>query len=205
MFAAASAVPGVQIVYSEAVAQAEYEVRHVPPLGSYNQWLGRHGMLIRNYCEELSHLAEQYEAAGRARKQKVMSAVSDFLGMQDQLDPYLPSATLGNFAEWVREEAPKIFFGTDARTWQNKADSLIKDPQYLYNPKTRSIGRASQMLYQLRCLFHHDKPRDQEPQWHDAIALLDCLAFLAANLHYAKVPEVQVEVARDDGVVARRQ
>jgi hypothetical protein len=59
LFAAASAVPEIEIVYAEGKPgkQREFEIKPLDRLGTYNRWLGRHGIQIRNYSEELADLA----------------------------------------------------------------------------------------------------------------------------------------------------
>lgn len=184
IFAAASAVPGVRIVYSQAVGSDRFEVRTLAPLGSYNQWLGQHGIRIRNYFEELRGLAELEEGRQRGQSPQLLrAAVSDLLGAQigGELPAVGPRAGLLTLAEWVSLEAsPKYLFGVDnPQRASGQLDEILKSINQTdrNDSKKKSKVYASQFLYQLRCIFAH-----KQPEAEDSIALLDCLAFLAASL-----------------------
>lgn len=191
IFAAASAVPGVKIAYSEAVSNQQFEVRFLPRLDSYNQWLGRHGILIRNYCEELRSLAQQAADSNKGFNYlSLLSAISDLLGSQASVDvPMLsPRTDLLKLAEWISNTvvpANLLQVSRALRKWQTNTEGKACD-QDIRNYKDEwfgSAGRASQLVYQLRCLHAHPRREGgRNLEQYDAVALLDGLAFLAARL-----------------------
>jgi hypothetical protein len=186
IFAAASAVPYVEIVYSEAVEAGKFEVRTVPPLDSYNRWLGRHGILIRNYCDELRSLAEEAERAGRGfQRQSLLAAISDILSLpaSTMTQAISPRANLMTLAEWVANKAvlqklPGISFSGNSWQSHRRGETCDKDIRALGDEWLRSAGRASQMVYQLRNLYAHPARGNYTAGIHDAVALLDGLVFL---------------------------
>lgn len=192
IFAAASAVPDVSIMYAELGIGGEYELRSFPGLDSYNQWLGRHGILIRNYAEELRDLAEAAQNAGRGfDTASLLSSVSDMLGSPPGITPSAlsPRSNLLTLAEWVSNVAvpqnlPGLSLSSKIRSWQSYDSGKTCDDgiRNLSNEWLRSAGRASQMVYQLRNLFAHPTRDGYQLGIHDAMALLDGLIFLAARL-----------------------
>jgi hypothetical protein len=179
IFASASAVPGVHIVYSEAAGNGQFAVREVPPMGSYNRWLGRHGIYIRNYSAEILGLAGQAEQSGQEYNAgDVAVAIADLLGPSQALASVpSPSVNLIKLAEWTWNEVvrERIFQVASEDKWRSASGDVIRtvDPK---NPKLKSAGRAGQLLYQLRHLFAHAKklgitPKNTMPShcstaWH---------------------------------------
>ncbi len=96
------------IVYSESSGDKKYEVRSIPPLDSYNQWLGRHGILIRNYCEEWHALVEEAEKATSSfHRQALLATISDILSdpVGTTVPALTPRSNLLTLAEWVSNAA----------------------------------------------------------------------------------------------------
>lgn len=199
LFAAASAVPDVKIVYAEQ-GENGYEVEPFQHLGSYNEWLGQHGVWIRNYREELSRLAEQAEAETKGtkesvRKIEILTAISSLLGQHPELESSAlkPDSNLLLLAQWVANTAvPEKLFGATPSQWTGGANDYIKD-QKTFSGRTRSAGRASQMLWRIRCIFAHEAPARE-----DAIALLDCLSFLAFRLNASSSHSVEPQATLED-------
>jgi hypothetical protein len=181
IFAAASAVPDALIFYAYSENDG-YKVRQLARMGSYNDWLGQHGIRIRNYREELSFLAEAYEKERPIGRDEIYLAVSDLLGLHPGLEAFLstPRTNLLTLAEWIAKDKAHELLGTGNPQWKSGEDEVIRRID-IKDSKTRSTGRACQFLYQLRCLFGHDKESGQQPMMSDAIAMLDCLAFLSSR------------------------
>lgn len=190
-FAAASAIRQVQIVYSERVSNGQYRITNVPLLESYNDWLGTHGIRIRNYGEELHDLAlkAQAENSGKFQLQKILAAISDLLTNA----PGAGGNALGiksellTLAEWTANTAvPTEVFAIQnlssrgRNSWQSKDKGKNCDDNIRNANNTdewhRSAGRVSQAIYQIRCLYAHDAGKEE-----DALMMLDGLAFLAAR------------------------
>jgi len=188
IFASASAVSDARIFYSP-FEDGSYKVRQLAQMGSYNQWIGQHGIRIRNYREEIASLAEMYEHERPVRRDEIDLAISDLLGVHPGLDEVIssPRANLITLAEWAAKDKAHILLGTASQDWKGKEDEAIRKVNQI-DSKTRSAGRASQLVYQLRCLFGHDKESGQQPTMSDAIALLDCLALLSARFSLLNSP-----------------
>lgn len=193
-YAAASAIRQPNVVYSERIGQDQYQVVPVPLLEIYNDWLGTHGIRIRNYVEELRELALKAEAENskKYQEQKILAAISDILTNA----PGASGNALGiksellTLAEWVANTVvPKEVFSIQKppqrgnQSWQSKEngkpcdDHIRDDANKTRNEWHRSIGRVSQAIYQLRCLYAHDACKEE-----DAVMMLDGLAFIAARL-----------------------
>jgi minimal CRISPR polymerase domain len=192
IFAAASAVTGVKIMYAESRGGGPYEVIQLDPLDSYNQWLGRWGLRIRNYPEELQFLAKTYEDAyGDLKAEWILSAVSDLLGAKagfDHASLSLSAALLPFSERTARVIIPLELFGIPSSSgwnengWDEKMRKLGEGKEW-----ERSAGRASQVVYQLRCLFAHGDKSGRTLIIQDALVLLDCLAFLSSRLQSLKM------------------
>lgn len=180
-FAAASSASNARIFYAR-FEEGKYQIRELAQMGSYNAWIGSHGIRIRNYREELSYLAEAYERERPVSRDEIDLAVSDLLGLHPMLNRFItnPGTNLIKLAEWAAKDKTHLLLGATNQDWKNGENQVIKDVGDKAS-KARSAGRASQMLYQLRCLIGHDKETGEEPTMNDAIALLDCLAFLSAR------------------------
>jgi len=193
MFAAASAVLGVRILYSESTQDGLYEVKEVPPLGSYNKWLGRHGIQIRNYCEELSALAKAAQSDKRGSHEELLLTISDLLGSHPELETstLIPRSNLLPVCEWVSGVAiPRSLFGVTEEQWKGGAENYIRISNDAY---VRSAARGAQTLRQLRNIFAHNQPKKE-----DALALLDCLSFLASRLGFSSQSAEISEHAPDE-------
>lgn len=185
-FAAASAVPNITIVYAESLGPDHYEVRTIPPLDSYNQWLGKHGILIRNYCDELRPLAETAEhATAKVDSRALLAAITDLLNHpnDNSLPNLSPRSNLLTLAEWVAKEQTPLKLSITSL-----GDTEVRG---LTDEWYRSAGRAAQLAYQLRCLFAHPpRTNDYASDMSDAIALLDSLVFLNARLQSQRLQPV---------------
>lgn len=203
IFAAASAVPDALIFYSQLEAGG-YRIRQLARMGSYNAWIGRHGIRIRDYREELRHLAEMYERERPVSRDEIYLAVADLLSPQPGLQAFASTARTNviTMAEWVHKETIPRLFGKPGFQGEREEDEIIRSVDKK-DSKTRSAGRAGQTLYQLRCLFAHDKPDGQQPVMDDALALLDCLAFLSARLSDRLRPDDQPSRGAGANVGAR--
>ena len=187
IFAVASALAGARLFYSESVEGGGFQVRPMPALGSYNQWLGRHGLRIRNYPEEISNLIELAVDDGLRGREDIFEAIKEWLGRIPDFETGVssPHTELGNLAEWVYGKLPARFFN------MNKYEQMMAiNPKV--DPLPRLLGRASQFTYQLRCLFHHVSSPPQPPQQCDALALLDGLAYLSKRLPVARASHQQI-------------
>lgn len=181
LFAAGSIVPGVQVVYIDQ-EEGQFVVRKVPTLGKLNSWLGRHGVHLRNYRESVLELGAIWdERNGTDNREMLSEGVCSVL---NSTNPLLPNI-LATLSEWVAKKAVPIeLFGiqdTEIQKWKgNGADSLIQKNQ---DEWTNSAGRASQLLYLLRCFFSHP-PRSSGRNWsrEDVLALLDMLSFLSSRM-----------------------
>jgi hypothetical protein len=197
LFAAASAVPNVKIVYAE-LGERGYEVEPFQHLGSYNDWLGQHGVWIRNYREELSTIAELAEAETKGTtvtilKAEILTAISSLLSKHPELESSAlkPDSNLFLLAQWVWKTAlPEKMFGVTESQWIGGANDYINKSK-AFSERVRSAGRAGQMLWQLRCAFAHEAPAPE-----DGLALLDCLSFLAARFNSSSpdTPEAQTTI-----------
>ena len=182
-FAAASAINGVKIFYSERTISGDFEPRELQKLESYNPWLGRHGLQFRNYCEELKPLASRF---GVVECESVMQAVLDLLGSRVDFEhvPLSVSSNLLPFAEKIcKAEVPRELFSKTTIT-----DNDIKSA---WEEWRSSAGRASQTAWLLRNLFAHgDRSKDSAKRAaprkldiHDALMFLDCLSYLSTRLN----------------------
>jgi hypothetical protein len=178
-------------MYAESRGGGHYDVIQLDPLNSYNQWLGRWGLRIRNYPEELQFLAKAYyDRYGDLKAEWILSAVSDLLGAKADFDhaSLSLSAALLPFSEkTAREIVPEILLGISNPEQMNPrqlAPAINESIQNIEKMKKwqGSAGRASQMVYQLRCLFAHGDKSGRNLDIHDALVLLDCLAFLSSRL-----------------------
>ena len=127
-------------------------------------------------------MANSYAQERPISRDEIYLAISDLLGLHPGLDAFIssPRTNLLTLAEWVaKDKVHELLEVTNAR-WKSGENEVIKKLGDNAS-KARSAGRASQLLYQLRCLFGHDKKSGQQPAMSDAIALLDSLAFLSAR------------------------
>lgn len=219
LFAAGSAIPNVRILYAEATGRGTYAVREISRLDSYNRWLGRHGIRVRNYRDELRTLAARSRADDSSRAEaEVMVAISDLLGNQSVFSDEMLSTRVNivGLAEWAANQAvPKEIFKLSKipQSWQShhQGETCDADIRKGADEWHRSAGRASQLAYQLRCLFAHSAMKPRRLQPHDAIALLDALSFIAHRLTNSDIEPAVVEssdevlyIAVDGDDVGRR-
>lgn len=179
LFAAASAIPEVEIVYAES-KKGSFEIKPMDRLSSYNRWLGRHGIQIRNYCEELAGLAQNSDPA---EIKAIQLAISDFLGPRsdyNQTSLSIRSNLLILAEKTGKTDVPVKFFnrtkqGVSEQDWDAEIRDAKKDEW------KKSTGRAGQLVYQLRCLIAHGDRQGRQLDEYNFIALLDCLAFIVGR------------------------
>ena len=186
IYVASSALQSVTILYAERHADG-YRHREIPPIGDFNQWLSRHGVVIRDYKQELAGLnvavANQQDRC--LTDQELALSIADMLISSDNSAGSIPGprANLLTLMEAVRNSVWVNVM--ECQRPQNGAaeDEGLRDRRQ--DEWHRSAGRAAQALWVLRGLFAHGQPESRHAERPDAMAALDILSFLSARLRSA--------------------
>jgi hypothetical protein len=215
IYVAASVLQSVTMLYAERHAGG-FKHREVPLLGDFNSWMSRHGVLVRDYRQELADLpaTSAYGDRRPLSAGELAQAIADLLVSSGDLGITVPGprANLLTLMESVREGVWQTVMGQSRPSSGAAEDDVLRD-QRNWDEWHRSAGRAAQALWVLRSLFAHSQPAGLQPQRPDAIAALDMMAFLAARLRQplqesnedaAKADTPQVFVILDGDDVGKR-
>lgn len=213
IYVASSALQSVTILYAERQAGG-FRHREVTPIGDFNAWLSRHGVLLRDYKQELANIntasvGQQYRLLD---DRALTLAISDMLTSSNDSGGPIPGprANLLTLMEAVRESVWSNVMGRVRPRDSRAEDEAIRDRSR--DEWHRSAGRAAQALWLLRALFAHGQPENLQATRSDAIAALDLLSFLSARLKSISTPgtreaainESTIIIALDGDDVGRR-
>ena len=186
MLGAASALPDAKIVCCESFG-GEFRVTEIPSLEKYNEWLGPHGLLVRNYKREIENIRH---ISGGAKLfptlERISEAVADFLETTARFDHNEspgPRTDLVTIAEQISNKiVPKQILGIDVRgKWQGNNYGKTCDHDIRANAKSdavKAIARSSQTLYRLRCHLAHPNPLNR----YQVLMFLDSMSFLINSI-----------------------
>ena len=190
----------VEVLYARRQPSGRYELEPVRPLGHFNPWLARHGVLMRNYKDDLLRLKGITEAQGY-RDLDLEHAVMDVL---DRL--VLPAGGLDlgprvlllRLAEKLWEVVRKTYLGPSMAgdAGEPKVDEAIRALKQ--NALAKSITRAGQTTWNLRNYLAHQEYRADQKH---VLAFLDLLVFLAAVLGGEEAAAAAVGPELPDAVV----
>ncbi len=184
ILAAASAIPDVRLICCESVGLNTYQVTTIPTLQQYNHWLGAHGLLVRNYRQELGRIGEIRNIPAHVpNAARLSNAVEDLLGwaaVSGATGQVGPRTDLTNLAEWLANKAvpEQLLNIPNPWKWQrgDRCDTDIR--KHASSEALRIAARSSQAVYQLRNLFSHPS------EWNgtQTLLFLDLLSYLIDTL-----------------------